>query len=277
MIRHLWTPLLALALVPLAFPAAAGDVPMLRQVRFEGVRTPTYQPDRNGFIVTSPQGVKVIVDVANLTPDIAAELENPRNLFLVTHTHPDHMSPGAYRKARGPKLVCDHLDPGTERGPLPTVAAVSSGDVKVEAIASSHLGDDLDPTSNLILVIDVAGVRIAHFGDCGQSALTAAQLKRIGRVDVMIHILEDNYSEVDVVNRNAFKILAQVGPRLVIPTHASTDVAMKLLDQAYPAEIATRDEIALTPALLAGRKRAVIMGENRELAAKAGLRKSSDL
>jgi len=257
--------------------APAGPAPLLRQVRFTGVRTPTYQPDRNGFVITSPQGVKVIVDVANLTPDIAAELENPRNVFLATHTHPDHMSPGAYKKARGPKLVCDHLDPGTERGPFPTIAAVSSGDVKVEAIASSHLDDELDPRSNLILVIDVAGVRIVHFGDCGQDALTAEQLKRIGRVDVMIHILEDNYSEADVVNRKAFKVLAQVGPRLVIPTHASTVDAMKLLDQAYPAEIAAHEEIALTPALLAGGKRAVIMGENREVAARAGIRKSDAL
>ena len=250
---------LAFALAALlAPPLAYGAEP----VTIRHIRNPP--PNVNSFVITSPQGVKVFVDAVSLPDELLPELENPKNLFLVTHTHFDHLS-GTYRdRFKGAKLVA-------------STGTVTSGDVKVEGVVSSHYDNELDGTSNFIMVIEVAGVRIAHFGDCGQDALSPEQMKKIGKVDVMIGQFENSYSEADVVNQKGYKVLAQVAPTVVVPTHIASVPAVQLLDKAYPAEIAGRDVLTVTPALLGKGKRAVFMGANGELAAKAGIRKSAEL
>ncbi len=257
-------------------PAAAAEAPVLRQVRVHGQRTPAQPSDVNGFLITSPQGVKVLVDVSNITPEVAPELENPRNLLLATHGHLDHLNEHARAVFKGKTLIADHIGLAEERGPFPTVGAVSSGDVRVEAVRAAHFANDLDHSTDIILIIDVAGVRFVHLGDCGQDELTPEQLRRIGRVDVMMQVLED-IDDDGKVDRRALNLLAQVAPTIVIPTHVFTTDGLKLLDGTHPAEIAGADELAVTPALLAHGKRAIIMGANRALAAAAGIRKSPGL
>jgi L-ascorbate metabolism protein UlaG (beta-lactamase superfamily) len=227
------------------------------------------------FVLTSPQGVKVFLDTMVVPDDLQADLEDARNIFLASHDHADHLQPNLLQKFKGPKLRGGG-QPVKEPGSVFWTA--ESGDVKVQAIASSHMDDVLDGNTNTIFVVDVAGVRVVHMGDCGQTKLTPEQLQAVGRPDVMIHLLEDVLnSEADVGNQKAYGLLAQVAPRMVIPTHVTTAPAVKLLDASYPAEIATRDELVLTPALLGGKKRAVFMGVNREVASKAGVANSSDL
>lgn len=275
MIPRSFALLLAFPAIALALPAAAGEAPSLRAIMPAGGAAASIADTAvSGFLLTSPQGVKVFVDVAVMPEELLPELENPRNIFLVTHPHPDHLDRRALDAFKGKKLVGGQ--PVKRKGS--SIGTVSSGDVKVEGIASSHMDDELDGTTDGIMVIDVAGVRVVHLGDCGQTRITRGQMKIIGRLDVMIHALEDPLgSDSDVVNRKAYKVLAQVAPKIVIPTHILSPEAFKLLDAAYPAEIASREEIVLSPALLAGPRRAVIMGVNRERAAKAGVRKSDEL
>lgn len=227
------------------------------------------------FVLTSPQGVKVFLDVLVVPDELAAELEDPRNIFLASHDHADHLQPNLLQKFKGPKLRGGGQ---VVKEPGSVFWTAESGDVKVQAIASSHLDDFLDGNTNTIFVVDVAGVRVVHMGDCGQTKLTPEQLQAIGGADVMIHLLEDVLnSEADVGNQKAYGLLAQVAPKIVIPTHITTAPAVKLLDASYPAEIATRDELVLTPALLGGKRRAVFTGVNRELASKAGVGESAEL
>ncbi len=249
---------LALAVAAWFAPVlASGAEPVtLRHVR-------NAPPNVNTFVITSPQGVKVFVDAVSLPDDLLPALDDPKNLFVTTHRHGDHQSGPYQDRFKGAKLVN-------------SAGTIASGDVRIEGVASSHYDDELDG-SNVIMVIEVAGVRIAHFGDCGQDALSPEQLKKLGKLDVMIQQFENSYSEADVVNRKGYKVLAQAAPTVVVPTHISSVPAVQLLDQAYPAEIAARDTLTLTPALLAKGKRAVFLGANGDLAAKAGIRKSSDL
>ncbi len=275
MIRRPCRLLLALVLVPFSFPAAAADAPTLRAiVGAPGAAASIADTPYAGFLITSPQGVKVFVDVAVVPAELLPELENPRNVYLVTHPHADHLDRKALAAFKGKTLVGGSpVKP--EGSPF---GIVTSGDVRVEAIASSHLDDVLDGRTNSIMVIDVAGMRIVHFGDCGQTVLTPAQKKLIGKVDVAIHAFEDPLGmEADVNNQKAYKFLAHVAPTVVIPTHIVTPEAIKLLAAAYPAEVATRDELALTPGLLGKGKRAVFIGANRKRALEAGIRQSPDL
>lgn len=274
MIRRPCRLLLALVLIPHAVPAAAADASVLRSiVGAPGAASSISDTPFAGFVITSPQGVKVFVDVRVVPKDLLPELENPRNIFLVTHPHADHLDGRALDAFKGQKLVGGK--PVKPEGS--SFGVVASGDVRVEAIASSHLDDELDGRTNSIMIIDVAGTRIVHFGDCGQTVLTPGQKKLLGHVDVMIHAFEDPIgADTDVVNQKAYKFLAQVAPTIVIPTHMVTPDAARLLAAAYPAEVAARDELAVTKALLA-KKRAVFIGPNRELAWKAGIRRSDEL
>jgi hypothetical protein len=225
---------------------------------------PAPPPDVNSFVVTSPQGVRVFLDVVSVPDDLQQALDDPRSLFVVTHRHPDHLAYTLAHRFQGESLIA-------EEGKL------ESGDVKVELVKSSHLDDQLDGT-NHIVVVDVAGVRIAHFGDCGQERLTPEQLARLGRVDVMLSQFENLYAEADVLNRKGFKILAQVSPTLLVPTHIVGLEAVKLLGEGGRAvEQTEKSTLALTPAVLARGKRAVFMGGNLPLAKQAGVPPSQDL
>ncbi len=227
------------------------------------------------FVLVSPQGVKVFLDTMVVPDDLAAEIDDPRNVFLASHDHADHLQPNLFQRFKGQKLR-GGAQPVKEPGSVFWTA--ESGDVKVQAIASSHLDDILDGNTNTIFVVEVAGKRVVHMGDCGQTTLTPEQLRAIGRADVMIHLLEDVLnSEADLTNRKAYGLLAQVAPKIVIPTHITTDAAVQLLDETYPTEIAAGDELVLDPELLGGKKRAVFMGVNREMASKAGVASRTDL
>ena len=225
---------------------------------------PAPPPDVNSFVVTSPLGVRVFLDVVSVPDDLQQALDDPRSLFVVTHRHPDHLAYTLAHRFQGGSLI-------SEEGRL------ESGDVKVEVVKSSHLDDQVDGT-NHIVVVDVAGVRIAHFGDCGQERLTPEQVARIGRVDLMVGQFENLYADADVLNRKGFKIVEQVSPTLLVPTHIVGAAAVKLLAEGGRAvEQTEKSVLALTPAVLAKGKRAVFMGGNLPLAKQAGVPASEDL
>ena len=70
MIRRPCSLLLAFVLVSLSFPASAADVPTLRSiVGAPGAASSISDTPFAGFVITSPQGVKVFVDV-RVVPDV---------------------------------------------------------------------------------------------------------------------------------------------------------------------------------------------------------------
>lgn len=254
---------------------ARAQVPVLRAVQSAGSETSFIsEPMPAAFVLTSPQGVKVFLDVTVVPPDLRPALEDPKNIFVATHDHPDHMNLSLLNRFPGAHLRGGGLPVGK---PGSVFWTATSGDVKVSAIASSHLDDELDGRTNVILLVEVAGIKVVHMGDCGQTALSPEQRKVIGRPDVMIQLLEDALqSEADVANQKAFKLVAQVAPTILVPTHIASAPAVKLLETGgYALEVAEKDELPLTPALLGGKKRAVFMGVNRAVAAKAGVTPSA--
>ncbi|HEY4724208.1 MAG TPA: MBL fold metallo-hydrolase, partial [Anaerolineae bacterium] len=77
--------------------------------------------------------------------------------------------------------------------------------------------------SDYIFIVDMGGLRIAHFGDIGQEALTADQLAALGKVDIAITQFDNSYSAMDVTNKKGFKLMDQIKPRLIVPTHNSLE------------------------------------------------------
>jgi L-ascorbate metabolism protein UlaG (beta-lactamase superfamily) len=102
-------------------------------------------------------------------PPIAAE---EVDLLLVTHEHLDHNAVEAI--AGSPELV--RSTAGTHETALGSVVAVAS---EHDPAGGTERG------ANTIVVFELDGLRVAHFGDFGQAELRPEQRAAIGAVDLL--------------------------------------------------------------------------------------------
>jgi hypothetical protein len=186
------------------------------------------QEETSQFELWSPKGQRILVDVEmpdHLTsPPIAADV------LLTTHWHGDHYSQDFIDSFPGKALTVEE-------------GALTAGDVKIRSIAAGHNeGDPLLPKdgTDYIFIVDVGGIRVAVFGDLGQEALTPAQMKALGKVDIAISQLENSYSDETVENRKAIAQMTQVDPAILIPTHFDGLPAAKMAMAEWPAMTAGR-------------------------------------
>lgn len=115
--------------------------------------------------------------------------------------------------------------------------SIQADDIAVTAVAGAHHRDPLLSIPNYLFLVDIGGIRIAHLGDLGQEQFTAPQLKALGRVDVVIAQLSNDYSGVDSVNRIGVNLVNQLHPRLLVPTHMIVDpvATAKMAAAEWPA------------------------------------------
>jgi L-ascorbate metabolism protein UlaG (beta-lactamase superfamily) len=128
------------------------------------------------------------------------------DLLLVTHEHADH---NAVEAIAGDPVVL-RSTAGRLQSPLGEVLAV----------ASEH--DDRAGTArgpNTIFVFELAGVRVCHFGDFGQSALREEQAAAIGAVDLLILPVGGGPT---LGAQGAAAIVERLHPRWVVPMHYRT-------------------------------------------------------
>jgi L-ascorbate metabolism protein UlaG (beta-lactamase superfamily) len=128
------------------------------------------------------------------------------DLLLVTHEHADHNAV----EAIGGDPVVLRSTAGRLQSPLGEVVAV----------ASEH--DDQAGTArgpNTIFVLELAGVRVCHFGDFGQSALREEQAQAIGAVDLLILPVGGGPT---LGAQGAATIAERLRPRWVVPMHYRT-------------------------------------------------------
>ncbi len=160
--------------------------------------------------IISPKGSRVLIDIEN--PERLSSPPAKKDILLTTHDHPDHLNFPFIDSFPGQQLWVKE-------------GIIKLEDVVVRGIASCHFEQckesDLktEGGSNYIFIIEMAGLRIAHFGDIGQKALTSAQLSALGKVDIAIMQLENPYANMNAENKKALILMDQVKPRLIIPTH----------------------------------------------------------
>ena len=157
--------------------------------------------------LVSPQGTRVLVDVHD--PDALSSPPTSKDVLLTTHNHGDHRRLDFVKSFPGKQL-------DVKAGEIELTG------VTIRGIASAHNegGEFRDEGgSNYIFIIDMAGLRVAHFGDIGQKALTPEQLKILGKVDVAITQLANMFSGMTAQNRKGFNLMDQLKPKLIIPTH----------------------------------------------------------
>ncbi|HET7053964.1 MAG TPA: MBL fold metallo-hydrolase [Solirubrobacterales bacterium] len=128
------------------------------------------------------------------------------DLLLVTHEHLDH---NAVEVIAG--------EPATLRA---TAGRHSSPLGEVVGVASEHdsaAGTERGP--NTIFAFELDGVRVAHFGDFGQSALRPEQAAALGEVDLAFLPVGGGPT---IGAEGAAAIVAELKPRWVVPMHYRT-------------------------------------------------------
>src|SRR5262249_33096648 len=95
------------------------------------------------------------------------------DLLLVTHEHRDH---NAVEVIGGDPVIL-RSTAGTHESPAGTVTGVAS---EHDPVAGTQRGP------NTIFTFTLGGVKVAHFGDFGQSELRSEQADALGTADLLI-------------------------------------------------------------------------------------------
>jgi L-ascorbate metabolism protein UlaG (beta-lactamase superfamily) len=227
-----------LALVPVCFDYLAAQVLTTPAPGKTVISKASYDLWANtSVMVISSRGTVTLMDGFLTLPQIRPDV------LTVSHFHGDHFD-------------------GYLLGFVPCARSTAKAesfafkDVKVEGLASTH-GGPIDPSwpTNVIYVLTVDGLRIAHLGDFGQIDLTDEQQRALDGVDVLIapvtHLL--------VPEEKAVALFRQIRPKMFLPTHCTR--RGRALLQAWADELTTvndRIEIGrgdLTP----GRTRLLVL------------------
>ena len=172
------------------------------------------------FMWHTPTGGRLLIDPFQ-QPDrgswfVIEYPETEADAVLVTHDHFDHnavgrISPDA-RKITGP-------------GELEIAGARVLG--LEDQHAPLHTGEVMP---NVVFVVETGGVRYCHIGD-NRAAIPPETLAQMGEVHVLILPVDDS-AHIHTFEETA-RLVARVGPRIVIPAHyfieGVTDAASTLL------------------------------------------------
>ena len=163
------------------------------------------------FEIIYPSGLRILVDIND--PEKLSSPAVDRDILLTTHTHWDHFNEVFQVNFPGKQLFVQ-------------TGLLEAHDVLIQGIASSHNADDRllsDGGTNYIYLIETAGLRIAHFGDIGQTAFSEEQMNELGEIDIAITQFHNPYSDMNAENRKGIQLMEQLQPRLIIPTHSNLD------------------------------------------------------
>jgi L-ascorbate metabolism protein UlaG (beta-lactamase superfamily) len=128
------------------------------------------------------------------------------DLLIVTHEHADH---NAVEVITGePTLVRSQA--GTHESPVGNVVAIAS---EHDDVAGTERGP------NTIVVFELDGFRVAHFGDFGQAALRPEQRAHLDGIDLLFIPVGGGYT---IGGAQAAEITKDLAPSWVVPMHYKT-------------------------------------------------------
>lgn len=158
-------------------------------------------------VFIDPWGDMSAAAAKGITWDYPA-IQSPESvdLLIVTHEHVDH---NAVEAITGEPTLVRSLA-GTHESPLGNVVA----------IASEH--DDAAGTErgpNTIVVFELDGIRVAHFGDFGQAALRPEQRAHLDGIDLLFMPVGGGFT---IDGATAARIALDLAPSWVVPMHYQT-------------------------------------------------------
>ena len=207
--------------------------------------------ENSQFELIDEAGNRVLIDVMN--PEVVSAPPTGTDILLTTHQHPDHLNASFISNFPGEQLFAQ-------------VGKIEHPGVSIFGIASAHTDAENPPFpeingTNTIYVIDMEGLRIAHFGDIGQDELTPDQLEALGEVDIALMQFVNSYSQMDTTNQKGFNLMNQVKPKLVIPTHGNGNMAaMGYASEIWPAYANPSNSVIIRGADLSKETKFLIVG-----------------
>jgi hypothetical protein len=169
--------------------------------------------------IITPTGRAIYIDVTT-TSKLNKE-PTPDDILLTTHTHADHLYKPFVEGFPGQQLYA-------------TGGKIELPDVTITSIPSAHNeGDEMkaEGASNYIYLIETGGLRIAHFGDIGQDALTVEQLATLGEIDLAITQISNGFSNMNSSNQKGLNLMKQVKPHLILLTHFDSGTLDQLVQE----------------------------------------------
>jgi L-ascorbate metabolism protein UlaG (beta-lactamase superfamily) len=232
---------------PAVVPVLAPPVPTVTPA---GPKITLYYVGKSAQVeLVSPQGIRVLIDVAY--PAMLSSPPTEQDILLTTHHHADHFVPSFLKSFPGPQLDVQ-------------VGEISKGDVTIHSIMAEHAATNFGAASicpNAIYIVDMGGLRIVHFGDFGQEQLSPEQLAALGNVDVAISLLGDpTIFEQIMKDRTMFKLMAQVKPKLIIPTDHSSMDSVGYAAQQWQGFYSSNNPVTIERADLSGGTKFLVMG-----------------
>lgn len=209
-----------------------------------------YYSDPAQVELISAKGTRVLIDVHN--SEALSSPPTEKDVLLTTHYHDDH------RYLDFPKSF-----PGQQLDVK--IGEIKTEDVKIRGIASAHneiYEFQSEGGTNYIFIVDMGGLRIAHFGDIGQDALTPEQLSALGKVDIAVTQLSNFYSGMNAANKKGFNLMDQVKPRLIIPTHIFESTCSKMAVDKWTGYKSSKKFISIRPEDLSDKTIIIFMGQN---------------
>jgi len=198
----------------------------------------------------NPYGLRVLIDIND-----PSALSNPptiKDVLLTTHNHGDHRRLDFINSFPGKQLDVK-------------TGEIELKDIAIFGIASAHNEGDAfrsEGGTNYIFLIEMAGLRIAHFGDIGQIALTDRQIDVLGRLDIVIMPLATSFSNMTAQNEKAFNLINQVQPKLIIPTHIFDPTCAKMAADKWTGYNSYKKSLSLDIDSLPEKTTIIFMGSN---------------
>ena len=227
---------------------------MVADVVMADNRIKLYYEENAQVELIDANGSRVLIDVHD--PGVLSGPPKAADILLTTHNHGDHRRLDFVKDFPGQQL-------DTKGGHIQLPG------ITIRGIASAHNDDDPfkdEGGSNYIFIIDMAGLRIAHFGDIGQVALTPNQLQALGEVDIAITQLANPYSDMNAQNKKGFNLMDQVTPKLIIPTHIMDyGVSATLAAEKWESFESYKKYLSLSTDNLPTMTTIIFMGRNADL------------
>jgi L-ascorbate metabolism protein UlaG (beta-lactamase superfamily) len=218
------------------------------------------------FILTTSKGTRIAFDPHTI-PNYGRTQVLPKvDVICISHNHNDHTRTVAFEDFEKTKTLR-----GLKSESLKADWAVidtTVKDAKIRTVGVYH--DDtegLQRGKNAVFIVDVDGWTVAHLGDLGH-LLTPAQLKRIGKVDVIMIPVGGIYT---LNGSEAKKVVEQLKPKeYIFPMHFGTKFFEDILspDEFYEdvekRRVAISDDNTLTLNRDPERPRPLIVQLNHE-------------
>jgi L-ascorbate metabolism protein UlaG (beta-lactamase superfamily) len=163
----------------------------------------------SAFQVTTDSGARIIIDPYEsgaFGGSIAyGRIKDEADIVLTSHDHEDH---NYIKDIQGNFVHIKEVGQYEEKG------------VKIRAIPTFHdKSKGQERGINLIFVVSVENMTIAHLGDLGHT-LDGSTLQSIGKVDILL-LPVGGFFTIDA--KEATKVMNDVNPAITIPMHFKTE------------------------------------------------------